>query len=289
MKILVTGSNGQLGSEIREVASGYPHNQFIYTDVDELDITDVSAVEGFFEYHNPDVVINCAAYTAVDKAENDRETAFRINARAAGILAKAAAESGAFLVHISTDYVFDGKHYYPYTETDRLNPVSVYARSKSAGEDEVIQTGGKAIIIRTSWLYSSFGHNFIKTIMKYGAERDSLNVVFDQTGTPTYAQDLAKTILDILPLAMTSDSTEIYHYSNEGVASWYDFAVAILEIAGIRCNVNPITTKEYPLPAYRPCYSVLDKSKIRKKFAVEIPYWRHSLKKCILKIKQESV
>ena len=171
MKILVTGSNGQLGSEIRELASMYPHYQFIYTDIDELDITDVFKVEGFFEYHNPDVVINCAAYTAVDRAETDRETAFRINARAAGILAKAAAESGAFLVHISTDYVFDGKHYYPYTETDRLNPVSVYARSKSAGEDEVIQTGGKAIIIRTSWLYSSYGHNFIKTIMKYGAER----------------------------------------------------------------------------------------------------------------------
>ncbi len=288
MKILITGSNGQLGSEIRELAAGYPLYEFIYTDVAELDISDIGNIKSFFDLQNPDVVINCAAYTAVDKAETDSETAFLINAAAPGNLARVAAGSGAFMVHISSDYVFDGHHFTPYTETDPLNPVSVYARSKKAGEDAVLQEAGRAVIMRTSWLYSSFGHNFVKTIMKYGVERDSLNIVFDQTGTPTYARDLAKTILDILPLAITNEKTEVYHYSDEGVASWYDFAKAIQEFAGIDCKINPITTQEYPLPADRPFYSVLDKSKIRNKFAVEIPYWRDSLKICIMKIQGKS-
>jgi len=185
------------------------------------------------------------------------------------------------MVHISTDYVYDGRNYSPYSETHKINPQSVYAKSKAAGEAAVQQAGGKAVIIRTSWLYSAFGNNFIKTMMKYGKERDSLNVVFDQVGTPTYAQDLAKAILDTLPLAMTADLIEVYHYSNEGVASWYDFAKAIHQFANITCQVNPIPTEDYPLPAERPFYSVLDKSKIKKKLAIEIPYWRDSVKNCI--------
>jgi len=281
MKILITGSNGQLGSEIRELESAYTHYEFLYTDIAELDITVSEKVNHFFELHSPDVVINCAAYTAVDKAENDEETAFRVNALATGNLARAASDSGAFMVHISTDYVYNGTNYSPYIESDVINPVSVYAKSKAAGEDAVQLAGGKAIIIRTSWLYSAFGNNFIKTMIKYGKERDSMNVVFDQVGTPTYAHDLAKAILNILPLAMIDERIEVYHYSNEGVASWYDFAKAIHQIANITCLVNPIPTKDYPLPAERPFYSVLDKSKIKKKFAIEIPYWRDSVKHCI--------
>lgn len=281
MKILITGSNGQLGNEIRELADKYPLYEFIYTDINELDITDKDSVNKFFEFHNPDIVINCAAYTAVDKAETDASTAFLVNATAPDNLARASADYGAFMVQISTDYVFDGKNFQPYVETDQINPVSVYAKSKAAGEVAVKQAGGKAIIIRTSWLYSAFGNNFIKTMIKYGKERDSLNVVFDQIGTPTYAHDLARTILDILPLAMLADGIEVYHYSNEGIASWYDFAIAIHQMAGISCKIYPIPTKEYPLPAERPFYSVLDKSKIKKKFNIEIPYWRDSVEKCI--------
>jgi len=281
MKILITGSNGQLGSEFKELAEGYPHFEFLYTDVDELNITDEASVNHYFALYNPDVAINCAAYTAVDKAETDEESAYLVNDVATGNLARASAESGAFMVHISTDYVYDGRNFCPYTETDAINPLSVYGKSKAAGETEVQRADGKAVIIRTSWLYSAFGNNFIKTMMKYGKERDTLNVVFDQVGTPTYAHDLAKAILDILPVAMTADDIEIFHYSNEGVASWYDFAKAIHLFANISCKVNPIPTRDYPLPAERPFYSVLDKSKIKKKFNIDIPYWRNSVKHCI--------
>ena len=284
MKILITGSNGQLGNEIKELASAYHHYDFLYTDVNELDITNAASVSQYFEIHNPDVIINCAAYTAVDKAETDEATAFLVNAGAPGILARAAADTSAFMVHISTDYVYDGRNFQPYVETDTVNPVSVYGKSKLAGEKAVREAGGKAVIIRTSWLYSAYGNNFIKTMMKYGQERESLNVVFDQIGTPTYAHDLAKGILDILPVAMTAENIEVYHYSNEGVASWYDFAKAIHEIANITCQVNPIPTKDYPLPAERPFYSVLDKSKIKKHFSIEIPYWRDSVKDCIKRL-----
>jgi dTDP-4-dehydrorhamnose reductase len=284
MKILITGANGQLGSEIKELAKNYSHYDFLYTDVDDLDITDAAEVNKYFEFHCPDTVINCAAYTAVDKAETEKEAAFLINSVAPGILSRAAADSGAFMVHISTDYVFDGRNFKPYHETDHVSPVSVYGKSKLAGETAVQEAGGKAVIIRTSWLYSAFGNNFVKTMIKYGSERDSLNVVFDQIGTPTYARDLAKAILDILPLAMTTEDIVVYHYSNEGVASWYDFAKAIHKFANITCEVNPITTKDYPLPAERPFYSVLDKAKIKKKFAIEIPYWRDSVKDCVQRI-----
>lgn len=288
MKILITGANGQLGNEIKELAPAYSHYEFIYTDVNELDITNATRVNAFFEQHNPDVIINCAAYTAVDKAETDKETAFLVNATASGILAQAATDTGAFMVHVSTDYVYNGRNFSPYHETDPVNPVSVYGKSKLAGEIAVQKADGKAMIIRTSWLYSAFGNNFIKTMIKYGKERDSLNVVFDQIGTPTYARDLANTILHILPVAMTAEDIEVYHYSNEGVASWYDFARAIHEIAEIKCQVNPIPTKEYPLPAERPFYSVLDKGKIKKKFVIEIPYWRDSVKACIERLEKVS-
>ena len=281
MKILITGSNGQLGNEIKELAPHYSHYEFLYTDVNELDITNAADVNQYFEFHNPDAIINCAAYTAVDKAESDEETAFLVNAKASDILARAAADSGAFMVHISTDYVYDGRNFRPYIESDKLNPVSVYGKSKLAGEEAVQQAGGKAVIIRTSWLYSAFGNNFVKTMMKYGKERISMNVVFDQAGTPTYAHDLAKMILDILPVAMTAEDIEVYHYSNEGVASWFDFARAIHQLADIKCKLHPIPTSDYPLPAERPFYSVLDKAKIKKKFGIEIPYWRDSVKDCI--------
>jgi len=287
MKILITGSDGQLGNEIKELASSYSHYEFLYTDINELDITKAADVKQYFEMHKPDVIINCAAYTAVDKAETDEGTAFLINAAAAGILARAAAETGVFMVHISTDYVYDGRNFQPYVETDTVNPASVYGKSKQAGEEAVQQSGGKAVIIRTSWLYSAFGNNFIKTMMKYGRQRNSMNVVFDQSGTPTYAHDLAKAILDILPVAMKAGNIEIYHYSNEGVASWYDFAKAIHEFANITCQVNPIPTKDYPLPAERPFYSVLNKSKIKNQFSIEIPYWRNSVKACIDRLEKE--
>jgi len=281
MKILITGSNGQLGNEIRELAPEYSDYEFIYTDINELDISNEDEVNKFFGHHNPSVVINCAAYTAVDKAETDKDTAFLINAIASGILARAAANINAFIVHVSTDYVYDGHNYQPYTENDALNPISIYGKSKSAGEDEVKKAGGKAVIIRTSWLYSAFGNNFVKTMMKYGRERELMNVVFDQTGTPTYARDLAKVILDILPQAMKEHGVAIYHYSNEGVTSWYDFAKTIYEMSNITCRVNAIPTKDYPLPATRPFYSVLNKAKIKQKFGIEIPYWRDSVKECI--------
>lgn len=281
MKILITGSNGQLGSELKELAGRYPLYEFLYTDVNELDITNEESVNYFFALHSPDVVINCAAYTAVDKAETDEETAYLINALATGNLARASSECGSFMVHVSTDYVYDGRNHTPYIETDKINPLSVYGKSKAAGEDAVHHANGKAIIIRTSWLYSAFGNNFIKTMLKYGKERDSLNVVFDQVGTPTYARDLAKAILDTLPIAMASEEIEVFHYSNEGVASWYDFAIAIHHFAKINCKVVPIPTKDYPSPVERPFYSVLDKSKIKKKLSIEIPYWRDSVKDCI--------
>ena len=281
MKILITGSKGQLGNELRELAGEFPQFDFLYTDVEELDITDAKKVDGYFVKCKPDAVINCAAFTAVDKAESDEPLALLINATAVGILAQAAANHNALLVHISTDYVFDGTACTPYQETDKINPVSAYARTKYAGEKAVQKYAGKAVIIRTSWLYSAFGNNFIKTILKYGKERGLLNIVFDQIGTPTYARDLARTILTVIPQAVQSSGIEVYHYSNEGVASWYDFAKAIVELSGIGCEINPIGTKDYPLPATRPFYSVLNKSKIKETFKIEIPYWRDSVKHCL--------
>ena len=285
MRILITGSKGQLGNEIRVLAKAYPDFDFIYTDVEELNITDLNDVKVCFAENKPDVIINCAAYTAVDKAESDESTAFLVNAKAVENLALAAAGIGALMVHISTDYVFDGKSYTPFSEKDPTNPGSAYGRSKLAGEEAVMKYATKGIILRTSWLYSAFGNNFVKTMMKYGAEREELNIVYDQVGTPTYARDLAKAILDIIPVAILSSGTELFHYSNEGVASWYDFATIVIASSGINCKVKPILTKDYPLPAPRPNFSVLNKTKIKETFKITIPYWIDSVKDCIERLK----
>jgi dTDP-4-dehydrorhamnose reductase len=284
VKILVTGSKGQLGNEIRVLAEDYPDFDFLYTDIDELDITDQLKVDVFFATNQPQVIINCAAYTAVDKAESDEATAYLINATAVENLSRSASKIGALMIHISTDYVFDGKSYLPYCESDKTNPQSAYGRTKLAGEEAVRQYANKGIIIRTSWLYSAFGNNFVKTMIKYGIEREELKVVFDQIGTPTYAGDLAKAILDIIPSAIKHSGTDLFHYSNEGVASWYDFAKTIIAFSGINCNIRPILTRDYPSPTPRPCFSVLNKSKIKEKYNIDIPYWRDSVNDCIQRL-----
>jgi len=288
LNILVTGSNGQLGSEIKALSESYTDYNFFFTDVDNLDITEYQDLNIFFTKNKIDYVINCAAYTAVDRAEEDTDNARYININAVKYLSQISRKHNAFLIHISTDYVFDGKNYKPYTENDPICPTSVYGKTKAEGESEVISHTEKAIIIRTSWLYSSFGYNFVKTILKYGQERGKLNVVFDQIGTPTYAADLAKSILNIIPKLKNKNNVEIYHFSNEGVCSWYDFAKEIIEISKIKCDIIPIETKDYPLPAPRPHFSVLDKSKIKKEFQIIIPYWKVSLKICMDKINEQN-
>ena len=284
MKILVTGSNGQLGQELRQLSQKFPVHEFIFTDVPELDITNRNFVEKFFIDQKPEVVINCAGYTAVDKAETDSSLAFELNGAAIGNLALNANKSGAIFIHISTDYVFDGTKSTPYLEEDIPNPQSLYAKSKYQGEVEILKYASRGVIFRTSWLYSEFMNNFVKTIITKGSERGHLNVVFDQVGTPTYARDLAETIVKILPALKNHEGVEIYHYSNEGVASWYDFAQAIVEFSGIKCTINPILTVDFPLPAVRPAFSVMDKSKIKKQFGTEIPFWRDSLRECVTRI-----
>jgi len=281
MKILVTGSNGQLGQELRKLSQKYPDHEFIFTDIMELDITNQNSVEKFFEDVKPEAVINCAAYTAVDKAESDASRAFELNGTSVGHLAKNSSQAGAIFIQISTDYVFDGIKSTPYTEDDVPNPQSVYAKSKYQGELETLKYASRGIIFRTSWLYSEYQNNFVKTIINKGKERGHLNVVYDQVGVPTYAGDLAEAILNILPALKNHQGVEIYHYSNEGVASWYDFAKDIVEFSGIKCTINPILTINYPLPAMRPPFSVMDKTKFRKQFGIEIPYWRESLRKCV--------
>jgi len=287
MKILVTGAYGQLGNEINCLTTRYPDWQFLFTDVDSLDITSESALETWFQNNKPYFVVNCAAYTAVDKAETDTETAEKVNALAPSLLGKLSKNVGAKLIHISTDYVFDGETFTPYSESDKVNPKGVYGETKLKGEQNCVEENHETVVIRTSWLYSAFGNNFVKTMLRLGKERGRLNVVYDQVGTPTYAADLAKAILEII------ESTEkepakfipgIYHYSNEGVASWYDFAKAIFEISGVECAVSPVRSAEFPTPAKRPNYSVLDKAKIKNVFEIEIPYWRESLKDCIQKL-----
>jgi dTDP-4-dehydrorhamnose reductase len=289
MKILVTGAYGQLGSEIKELALQFPNYEFIFTDVDSLDITSEIAVEAFFNNNKPDFVINCAAYTAVDKAEIEQEITEKINALAPKILGKYSNKTGAKLIHISTDYVFAGDANKPYFETDGVNPQGVYGATKLQGELNCLEENLNSVVIRTSWLYSAFGNNFVKTMLRLGEERDSLNVVFDQIGTPTYATDLAKTILSIIQLS-EKDSAKfipgVYHYSNEGVASWYDFAKAIFEISEIDCMVNPVLSDQFPTPAKRPHFSVLNKSKIKDNFGIEIPFWRDSLKDCLERLKK---
>jgi len=277
-RILITGSNGQLGSEIKALSPNYPDFQFIYTDIGELNLTDEKAVNRFFETENFNACINCAAYTAVDKAEDEPKLAMLINATSVVYLAKACSKKKIPFIHISTDYVFDGKNHKPYSESDATTPASEYGRTKLAGEKAVFDFSDTALIIRTSWLYSSYGNNFVKTMLKLGRERNELSVVFDQVGTPTYAGDLAKAILDILSSGKIKKGVSVYHYSNEGAISWYDFAKAIFRESGINCRVKAIETKDFPTKAIRPYYSVLNKAKIKNDFQIEVPYWMESLK-----------
>ncbi|WP_304542734.1 dTDP-4-dehydrorhamnose reductase, partial [Sulfurimonas microaerophilic] len=274
--ILVTGSNGQLGSEIKELSSQYPANYF-FTDRSSLDITDKDILSSYIQENNIDIIINCAAYTAVDKAESDEINADLVNHIAVKNMAELAKEKNIKFVHVSTDYVFDGKNYKPYSEDDNVAPNGVYGKTKLDGEQALQTINPKnSIIIRTSWVYSSYGANFVKTMLRLGKEKENLGVIFDQVGTPTYAKDLALAILEILPKIDNQD-VEIYNYSNEGVLSWYDFAKEIMRMAKLDCKIKPIETKEYPTPAMRPHYSLLNKSKIKQTFNIEIPYWKDSL------------
>ncbi len=283
LNILVTGANGQLGSDIEALSLGYEYN-FFFTDKNTLDITDEIEIHKFIDLNKINAIINCAAYTAVDRAEEDEEHADKINHQAVKYLAQIAKDKDIKMVHISTDYVFDGKNYMPYIESEITNPDGVYGLTKLDGEKVMQKINPKdSIIIRTSWVYSSFGANFVKTMLRLGKERDELGVIFDQVGTPTYAKDLAQTILEILP-QMDNEKVEIYHYSNEGVLSWYDFAKEIMRMAKLDCKINPIETKEYPTPASRPHYSLLNKSKIKSKFNISIPYWKDSLDECLKKM-----
>jgi len=288
MRVLITGSNGQLGSEIRELVANYKELDFVFKDLPDFNICNFNLLQVFITENNINAVINCAAYTAVDKAEEDAETAERVNSIGVSNLVNALAKVNGKLIHISTDYVFDGDHFLPYKESDPVSPIGVYGETKRAGELAVINSAIDAIVIRTSWLYSSYGNNFVKTMLRLGSEKENLGVIFDQVGTPTYARDLAKTCLEILcenTSENISKNGSLYHYSNEGVASWYDFAIAIMNLGVVDCKVRPIETKDYPTLAKRPQYSVLNKSKIKTDFKIEIPYWRDSLKDCIEKIK----
>ena len=288
MNILVSGSNGQLGSEIKDLVTNYKDFNFFFRDLPELNICDAEALNTFIFNQNINAVINCAAYTAVDQAEEDVVIAEQVNAKGVLNLVNALKKVDGKLIHISTDYVFDGTSFLPYNESDPVSPIGVYGKTKRAGELAVINSDIDSIVIRTSWLYSAFGNNFVKTMLKLGHDRDELGVIFDQVGTPTNASDLAKTCLDILSDKSSeniSANGKIYHYSNEGVASWYDFATAIMELGSLDCKVRPIETKDYPTPAKRPHYSVLNKTKINTDFNIEIPYWRDSLDKCIEKLK----
>ena len=284
MNILVTGANGQLGNEMRRV-SARSSDHYIFTDVAELDITDLAAIQRITINNQVDVIVNCAAYTNVDKAEEDEATANLINNLAVKYLAIAAKEIDATLIHISTDYVFQGDKNTPCQEEWDTNPLGIYGKTKLAGEQSILESGCRYLIFRTAWLYSEFGNNFVKTVLRLGKERDELGFVFDQIGTPTYAGDLAAAILTVV------DSGErdafvpgIYHFSDEGVCSWYDFTVKILEVAGIECRVRPIETKDYPTKAVRPPYSVLNKKKIKETYGIVIPHWEESLRVCMEKL-----
>ncbi len=279
MNILITGCNGQLGNELQLLEKNYSEHTFFNTDVHELDITNAEAIDKFVSSNNIDIIINCAAYTAVDKAESNKELCQVLNADAPAYLAKAISKRNGWMIQVSTDYVFDGTKNTPYVETDSPCPNSVYGSTKLDGEKAVEQACKNTMIIRTAWLYSSFGNNFVKTMMRLGKEKDELNVIFDQIGTPTYARDLAIAIMTAVEKGIVPG---IYHFSNEGVISWYDFTKAIHRLSGITsCHVRPIHTEEYPTAATRPHYSVLDKTKIKKTYGIEIPYWEVSLAECI--------
>ena len=279
MNILITGCRGQLGNELQLQEAEHPSHQFFNTDIEELNICDQAAVDAYVAENQIDGIINCAAYTAVDKAESDKEKCTTLNTVAPAYLANAVEQRGGWIIQISTDYVFNGKGYLPYKEEDTPSPDSVYGSTKLASELGVSKFCKNAMVVRTAWLYSTFGHNFVKTMIRLGMERKEIGVVADQVGTPTYARDLASALLTIVEKGIKPG---VYHYTNEGVASWYDFTKAIHRIYGIQgCNVKPLHTDEYPTPAKRPHYSILDKTKIKKAFGIEIPHWEESLKDCI--------
>ena len=289
MEIAVFGARGQLGKSIKAIAANYPQHYFIFTDIDTLDITSYREIEEFVLGNYPRVFINCAAYTAVDMAEKEQTMAKAINSDAVANLAKIASEHNIFFVHISTDYVYDGELYRPYKEIDNIHPLSTYAKTKWKGEGAVRRSLCKGAIIRTSWLYSEYGSNFVRTMLRTGLEEEVVSVVFDQIGTPTYARDLAKTIIQIIDNMDKIQDVETFHYSNEGVASWYDFAVEIMHLAKRKCVVLPITTKQHPSAVKRPTYSVLNKQKIKETFNLEIPHWSDSLRYCIANLEAPRV
>lgn len=285
MNILVTGSNGQLGNEVRVLSKQHPKHNYFFTDVLEaentyiLNITDKDAVSAFVAQYSIDLIVNCAAYTNVDKAEEDEATALKINAEALTVLGG----QGVRVIHVSTDYVFSGEEHLPCRESDPVNPKTAYGRTKYEGEKRLLAACPEAVILRTAWLYSEYGNNFVKTMIRLGNEKEQLGVVFDQIGTPTYAADLAAAIFTVIESPVWHPG--IYHFTNEGVCSWYDFTIAIHQLAGVRnCRVRPILSEEYQYKTPRPHYSVLDKSKFKKTFGVEIPYWLDSLKRCILRL-----
>lgn len=277
--ILVTGQNGQLGNELKVLSKNYSQYDYVFTDVGELDITDAAKVAEFFLRYKPVICINAAAYTAVDKAETDRELALKINAHAVGNLADNCNKINTRFIHISTDYVFDGTATTPYSENDPVDPVNFYGESKLKGEQIAFEKHSSTVIIRTSWVYSFFGNNFVKTMLRLMKERRSLSVVNDQLGSPTYAADLASAIMNIA--SHNKNAGGIYHFSNEGIISWFDFAVAIKNLAALSCDIKPVDTSGYPTPAKRPAYSALNKEKIRSTFGIELKDWKDSLQQCV--------
>lgn len=280
-RILVTGKNGQLGQSLQKIAVAFPEYDFVFVGRDELDLASAQSIDEFFAGQNRfTAIINTAAYTAVDKAEVEPDLANQINHLAVSQLADIAHKQDAFLLHVSTDYVFDGKGCRPYIESDPVAPQNQYGLSKLKGEQAMQVSGCNGAIVRTSWVYSEFGNNFVKTMLRLGRERDSLNVIFDQVGSPTYATDLGRALVALLK-AESQPGVELYHYSNEGVCSWYDFAKAIFELSGVNCAVNPIETKDYPTPARRPHYSLINKAKIKQTLGMQVPYWREALKRCM--------
>ncbi|MDO6565137.1 dTDP-4-dehydrorhamnose reductase [Amphritea sp. 1_MG-2023] len=294
-KVLVTGAKGQLGQSIHDLHGYYSDFDFVFTDVHGLDLSDTNQIKNFLSQNSFNVVINCAAYTAVDEAESDQELAEQINHLAVKTLAEVAKEQNITLIHISTDYVFDGQNYRPYQEQDTTAPRGVYGATKLKGEQAFSNINPNGCMIRTSWVYSEHGNNFVKTMLRLGKEREKLGVIFDQVGTPTYAQDLARAILVIISnddhaaiLESSQAEDKVFHFSNEGVCSWYDFAKTIFELSNIDCRVNPIQTKDYPTPASRPHYSVMNKHKIKYTFDLSIPYWKDSLQKCLSILKDQN-
>jgi len=289
--ILVTGANGQLGQSLQKIAAHYPDYQFTFVQRDELDLSQADSIAAYFEAHHFETIVNCAAYTAVDKAEEESALAEAINHHAVKQFAEIAKAQDSVLIQIGTDYIFDGTQHRPYVENDAVSPQSVYGASKLRGEQAIQGRAPKGCIIRTSWVYSEFGRNFLKTMLMLGEQRDALNVIFDQVGTPTYATDLAQAIMRVVQ-GKAADNKEsavpVYHYSNEGVCSWYDFAQSIFALAKIDCALSPIETKDYPTPAKRPHYSVLNKAKIKQDYALNIPYWRDSVQNCLTQLQKET-